>query len=97
MRGFVVVLVASACGSTTPAAIDSPETVPRDETRYYTIWLGGARVGSAIETEDWSSTGVILKRVETLRFLRGDAPISLATTIEIDADSALIPRRVSWT
>ncbi|MGE3769124.1 MAG: transglutaminase domain-containing protein, partial [Kofleriaceae bacterium] len=42
-------------------------------------------------------TGVILKRVETLRFLRGDAPISLATTIEIDADSALIPRRVSWT
>lgn len=53
-------------------------------------------MGSAIETEDWSSTGVVLKRVETLKFLRGDAPVAMTTTIEIHADSALVPRSVTW-
>ncbi|MFN0251263.1 MAG: transglutaminase domain-containing protein [Kofleriaceae bacterium] len=102
MRALVV-LVAGACASTTACGssprgpLDSPEVVPRDETRHYTIWLGGARVGSATETEDWSRVGVVVRRVETLRFLRGDAPIAMTTTIEIDADTALIPRFVTWT
>lgn len=103
MRAFAVVLVAGACGSSTTASrvdavdrVDAPE-VGRDELRHYTIWLGGARVGSAVETEDWSATGVRLVRVETLRFSRGDAPIALSTTIDIDADTALVPRAVTWT
>jgi hypothetical protein len=98
VRGSVLLVVACACGSSsTFAPLDAPDTIPRDETRHYTIWLGGARVGSATETEDWSSSGVVLKRVETLRFLRGDAPIAMTTTIEIDADTALVPRSVTWT
>ena len=98
MRAFVAVVVAGACGSSTALApLDTPDSLPRDEIRHYTIWLGGARVGSAMETEDWSATGVLLKRVETLRFLRGDAPIAMTTSIEIDADAALVPRSVTWT
>ena len=98
MRGSVLFVVACACGSsTTFAPLDSPDDIPRDETRRYTIWLGGSRVGSAIESEDWSPTGVVVTRTETLKFLRGDAPIAMTTTIEIDADAALIPRSVAWT
>jgi hypothetical protein len=98
VRSSIAIVIACACGpSTISSEIDGPDTSPRDETRSYTIWLGGSRVGSAIETEDWSSTGVALKRVETLRFLRGDAPIEMTTTIEIDADTELAPRSVTWT
>lgn len=97
MRSSFLLVVACACGSsTTTTPIDGPDIVPRDETRGYTIWLGGARVGSAIETEDWSPTGVVLTRTESLRFLRGDAPIALTTRIEIEADRALVPRSVTW-
>ena len=38
-----------------------------------------------------------LRRVETMRFLRGDAVVDLATTIDIDASAALVPTRVRWT
>src|SRR5262249_44781237 len=34
---------------------------------------------------------------ETLRFLRGDTQVELATTIDIDADVALRAHRVRWT
>jgi hypothetical protein len=36
-------------------------------------------------------------RTEALRFLRGDVPIAIATAIEITADRALVPSRVTWT
>ena len=32
-------------------------TRPADQTRHYTIWLGGARVGTAVEAETWTATG----------------------------------------
>ncbi len=64
--------------------------------RHYTIWLGGARVGTATELETWSADGVVLRRDETMRFLRGDVTVALATTIEITADRALVPSRVTW-
>jgi Transglutaminase-like superfamily len=70
---------------------------PDDATRHFTIWLGGARVGTAIEHEHWTDTGLTLARTETLRFLRGDDEINLATTIVIDADTTLAARRVRWT
>ena len=63
----------------------------------FTIWLGGQRVGTAIETEVWSPSGVRLRREETMRFLRGAAEVELVTTIDIDADAALNARRVRWT
>src|SRR5690606_1347751 len=71
--------------------------VPADRTRHYTIWLGGARVGTATESEDWSRQGVRLRRDEKLHFLRGDTEVSLITTIIIDADPALVARGVRWT
>ncbi|HEU0032498.1 MAG TPA: transglutaminase domain-containing protein [Kofleriaceae bacterium] len=79
-----------------PAERDAPE-LPASRERHYTIWLGGARVGSATEREQWSAHGVTLRRDETMRFLRGDQLVALATTIEIEADRALVPSRVAWT
>jgi hypothetical protein len=70
--------------------------VPTDQIRRYTIWLGGARVGTAVETEAWTARGVHVRRDEQLRFTRGDAAVTLATTIDIDADSALVPIHVTW-
>ena len=64
--------------------------------RRYAIWLGGAQVGTAEETERWSATGVILRRTEAMRYLRGDVAVALAMTIEIAADAALVPSRVTW-
>lgn len=94
---LAVIGVLAAC--TTPVALtaDAPTETPRDQQRHYTIWLGGAQVGTAEETEVWSRSGVVLRRVETLRFMRGDAPVALATTIEIAADHALVASRVLWT
>ncbi len=74
----------------------APAELPRDATRYYTIWLGGARVGTAVERETWSAAGVRLERDEQLRFARGDAEVELATSIEIDGDAALVARKVRW-
>lgn len=78
-------------------APDAPSELPADATRHYTIWLGGARVGTAIERERWTSQGMSLSRLETLQFLRGDAPVALVTSIVIDADIALSAQRVRWT
>ena len=76
---------------------DLPASLPRDAVRHYTIWLGGSRIGTAHESEVWSAPGVQLRRVETMRFLRGDSVVDLATTIDVDASAALVPARVRWT
>ncbi len=94
-RAVIVVLVACAHPPAPPRA-DAPDEQPRDQQRRYTIWLGGAQVGTAVETERWSSTGVVLRRTEALQFLRGDAPVALTTTIEIHASRGLVPSSVSW-
>jgi hypothetical protein len=70
---------------------------PADQVRRYTIWLGGARIGTAIEHEAWSAAGVRLVRTEQLRFLREETEVALETAIEIAADPALLPSRVAWT
>ena len=96
MRVLVVAaLIACAAPPPTPAP-EAPFELPADQVRQFTIWLGGARVGTAVETEAWSRAGVTLRRVETLRFLRGDAEVALETTIVVVADHALVPSRVSW-
>ncbi|MEO8549635.1 MAG: transglutaminase-like domain-containing protein, partial [Kofleriaceae bacterium] len=99
MRALVVIFV-TAC--TAPLAAhdvhdvrDAPE-LHADQTRYYSIWLGGARVGTATEQETWSTRGVALVRTEEMRFLRGETEVALATTIVIDADTALVAQRVRW-
>ncbi len=92
-----VLVVFAACAHPSPPAPDGPNDTPADALRHYTIWLGGARVGSAEERETWSHTGVTLRREERLVFLRGDAAVAMTTTIEIAADPALSPRRVAWT
>lgn len=101
MRAFVLVALCACSGApiaaSSPAALDGPDARPLDRVRRYTIWLGGARVGTAVETETWSRTGVVLRRDEDLRFARGDATIALHTSIAIAADDALVPTRVTWT
>lgn len=89
--------VLAACATPVARTADAPGDTPPDQQRHYTIWLGGAQVGTADETEVWSRAGVVLRRIETLRFLRGDAPVSLATTIEVTASHALVASRVTWT
>jgi hypothetical protein len=79
------------------AATEAAIQAPRDADRDYAIWLGGAQVGTAHEVERWSPAGVVLLRTEALRFLRGDVPVAIATAIEIIADPALVPSRVTWT
>jgi hypothetical protein len=102
VRCVFVVLVA-ACAGAPPGLADSPEALagasraPADAERHFAIWLGGARVGTAHEIERWSPAGVALRRSELLRFQRGDAPVTIATTIDITADGRLVPSRVTWT
>ena len=86
-----------ACAHPAPLPADAPVQLPGDELRHYTIWLGGARIGTATESETWSLGGVRLRRVEAMRFLRGDAVVELATSIEVDASLTLAPARVKWT
>jgi len=96
----LVVLAALAACAPPPAgvqAIEAPVEPPRDQVRQYTIWLGGARVGTAIERETWTPAGVHLRRDEDLRFARGGADVALATAIEIDANAALVASHVRWT
>ncbi|MEO7731539.1 MAG: transglutaminase domain-containing protein [Kofleriaceae bacterium] len=96
---FVVLLAACAApGSGAPRSHDAPAAVqrPASSERRYAIWLGGAQVGTAEETEAWSATGVIVRRREAMRYLRGDVAVALAMTIEITADPALVPSRVTW-
>lgn len=104
VRWIFVVWVA-ACAGAPPRVPDVPDVpdvsdvsdVPADAERHYAIWLGGAQVGTARETEQWSRAGVVVRRLEAMRFLRGDVPVTLATTIEITADGGLAPSRVTWT
>ncbi|MDB4952869.1 MAG: transglutaminase domain protein [Myxococcales bacterium] len=86
-----------ACAQPRVLPPDVPAELPPDQVRHFTIWLGGARVGTATETETWSRDGLRLRRAEAMRFLRGDAVVDLATTIEIEADAALSAHRVGWT
>lgn len=94
-----VLAVFVACAHSPPQAqpADVPTDLAHDHVRRYTIWLGGARVGTAVETESWTAAGVTLARRETLRFLRGDAEVELATAIVIEASPALAAHRVRWT
>lgn len=107
---WTLVAVLAACAAVPPRARDAPAgdgsakaaaraeiVAPRDAERDYAIWLGGAQVGTAHEVERWSPAGVVLTRTEALQFLRGDVPVSIATAIEITADRALAPSRVTWT
>jgi hypothetical protein len=100
VRAPYVVLALAACAAP-PAGVgariaaDPPDVHP-DQTRHYSIWLGGARVGTASEAETWSSSGVHLERTERMHFLRGATDVELATTIAIDADLGLIAHRVHW-
>src|SRR5690606_20260677 len=94
---LAVIATLAACAHPRPLPADAPAALPPDQTRHYTIWLGGARVGTAVERETWSKSGVRLIRDETLSFLRGDTGVELATAIVVDADRALRPHRVRWT
>ncbi len=82
---------------TSPARPDAPSEPRPDASRQFTVWLGGERVGTAVETERWSPRGVELVRTETMQFLRGDAQVELVTTIVVSATPALEPTRVVWT
>jgi hypothetical protein len=94
---LLLIAVFAACAHQHVLPADAPAELPPDQVRHFTIWLGGARVGTATETETWSRDGVRLRRAESMRFLRGDAEIELATTIDIEADAALVAHRVRWT
>ncbi len=96
MRLAVLALL-TACARPPALPVDLPAELPADQTRQYTIWLGGARVGTATEHETWTSQGVKLVREEELHFLRGDTEVGVATTIVIDADPALVAQHVRWT
>jgi hypothetical protein len=97
VRAVVIALLVGCAPAIAPLAADLPVEQPRDQTRYYMIWLGGARVGTATEHETWTHDGVHLVRDEQLLFLRGDTAVKLQTTIDIDANAGLVPRRVRWT
>jgi hypothetical protein len=95
----IAVLVGCAHAASLPADSPTDARIARqaDQTRHYTIWLGGARVGTAVETERWTELGVTLTRRETMRFTRGTSEVRLTTVIEIEADRALAARHVRWT
>lgn len=108
MKSAALVVLAACSGAPSagpvreadpPAAAAAASAVPApgDAERHYTLWLGGSRIGTAHETEAWSPSGLVLRRVEEVRFLRGDVPIAMTTTIEIAADRTLVPTRVTWT
>ena len=92
----IAILAGCAAPASLPAARDSPADPPPDRVRQYTLWLGGARIGSATETEAWSASGVRLSRDEDLRFARGAAMVHLHTRVVVDADRGLAPTRVAW-
>lgn len=96
----IALAVLVACARPPAEIPDEPRDLPEppaERVRRYTIWLGGARIGTAIETEAWSAAGVRLVRSESLRFLREDTAVSLETVIEVIASPALVPVRVAWT
>jgi len=95
---FVVLLAACTPALAPPREAVAPvPEIPADAERDYAIWLGGAQIGTAHETEQWSRTGVVVRRTEAMRFLRGEVAVALATTIEITANRRLAPSLVTWT
>jgi hypothetical protein len=99
---YLVIAVLVGCAHRAPSLPgDSPSDARSarraDQTRRYTIWLGGARVGTAVESERWSELGMALTRRETMRFTRGNSEVRLTTEIEVDTDRGLAARRVRWT
>jgi Transglutaminase-like superfamily len=95
----VVWIACAACAA--PATVvhptaDLPPERHTDQTRFYSIWLGGARIGTAKEAEVWNPRGVHLRRTEAMSFLRGDAEVSMTTQIDIDADLGLVAHQVRW-
>ena len=97
MRAVVLVLIAACARPVAPIAVADAPVLPHEVMRIYTLWLDGARIGTATERETWSDDGVQLQRIEQLRYLRGASKVVLATAIDIDADAALVPARVTWT
>jgi hypothetical protein len=94
VRGLAVLLACWSCVASAPAPVaDAPDS-ELDREDHYAIWLGGARVGTAIERETWAFGNVTLRREETMRFLRGDASIALSTTRN---RAELTATRVRWT
>lgn len=97
---MLFILFVTACLGAPAApkmAEDAPPEAHHDQTRYFSIWLGGARVGTATEAERWSARGVRLERTEVMRFMRGESEVEMITLIAIDADQALVAHRVLWT
>jgi Transglutaminase-like superfamily len=95
----VVWIACAACAAPATVVHPTAEIPPErhtDQTRFYSIWLGGARIGTATEAEVWNPRGVHLRRTEAMSFLRGDAEVSLTTQIDIDADLQLVAHQVRW-
>jgi hypothetical protein len=97
VRAAVLAVLVACAHPAAPLPADSPPPLSADAVRHYTIWLGGARIGTATEAETWSVTGVHLRRDEAMRYLRGSATVEVTTTIDVDATPALVPTRVTWT
>src|SRR5262245_33408675 len=97
VRWTPVALLAACAIAPSRVPRSSDASLPPNRERDYAIWLGGVQVGTAHETERWSAAGVTLQRTEAMQFLRGHAAVAITTTIEIIADPALAPSRVSWT
>ena len=93
MRAICLAVLVACTGP--PRHVDAPDVSGVD--RHYTIWFGGARIGTAVERETRSPTGLVFVRDELMRFRRGEATVQIATTIEIETDPRLVPARVVWT
>ena len=98
MRAVLLVVLVGCAHPVAPGALgDGPAEVPPPRVRQYTIWLGGARIGTATERETWTRQDMTLVRTEQLRFLRGESEVALTTQIIVDANAALSAQRVRWT
>jgi transglutaminase-like putative cysteine protease len=93
VRAICLAVLVACTGS--PRHVDAPDESGVD--RHYTIWFGGARIGTAVERETHTATGLVFVRDEKMTFRRGEATVSIATTIEIEASTQLVPARVVWT
>jgi hypothetical protein len=92
VRAICLAVLVACTGSA--RHVDAPDESGVD--RHYTIWFGGARIGTAVERETRSATGLVFVRDERMTFRRGEATVSIATTIEIETDPQLVPARVVW-
>jgi hypothetical protein len=99
VRTVLVVLAASACAAPRtvgPDVSDAPAP-PRDAIRYYTLWWHGERIGSAVEEERATRSGIHLERRERVVVRRGDQLSATELVIAIDADAALRATAVTAT